>query len=94
MKGILTDNDGDLASPLQIGKSSEELATQLLVAYPGEFKEEPLAGLFVAGMSNGVENPFWRGRAKKQLRTYGVEAKSINISSNGEITIVCETLKK
>lgn len=93
MKGILIDETGDLqvaGGTLIIGECSGDVAERVLRAYPGEFKEEPTLGLFAVAQLNGKKDPFWSGKAKRQLRSQGIEVESITMEDGGTITIKTE----
>lgn len=77
MTGILTDDDGDMAvanGQLLLGQPEADIAHRVISAYPGEFKEQPLLGCDIKKQLNGRPDPFWRGEAKKQLKTQHIDA--------------------
>jgi len=77
MKGILIDENGDIMvrnGAVVIGDCAADVAERVLCAYPGEFKEVPMIGLYATKQVNGTPDPFWRGEAKKQLKSQLVDA--------------------
>ena len=92
MKGILTNDNGDLhiaGGKMQIGECSQDIAERVLRAYPGEFKESPEIGLYALEQLNGKPDPFWSGKARKQLAEAGLSVKSIEIK-NDEVNLILE----
>jgi len=77
MKGIMTDETtGEVRIKnrrMVIGDVSMDVAHRILVAHPGEFKGAPKLGCNLQQILNGAPDPFWRGDAKKQLRSVGLE---------------------
>lgn len=91
MNGILTDTNGDIKvanRTLSVGDCTADMAERVLKAYPVEFKEVPGLGLFAVQQLNGNGNPFWRGEARKQLKSQGINA-TVSIE-NEQITIAIE----
>ena len=84
MKGILTDETGDLVvryGGLVIGNVDAQIAEHVIIAFKGEYKEVPMLGGEVRKMLSGTPDPFWRGNIKTQLKSQFVDA-DINVNVN------------
>jgi hypothetical protein len=97
MNGLLTDDDGDILirnRSLVIGDCTADVVQRVLEAYPGEFREYPKLGCFVASQQNGTPDPFWPGNAKKQLKASGVDVDTLRITPDGEIELRVKSYEK
>jgi hypothetical protein len=94
MKGILTDETGDLkidirrgadgkiAQGIVVGDCKSDIAERVIRAWQGEFKEMPLIGGAVAKNQNGIISPFWCDDIQKQLKSIRLNAK-VSLSDEG-----------
>jgi hypothetical protein len=85
MKGILTDENGDIMvqnGSLIIGNNAADCVQRTLEAYKGEIKAQPLLGCNVRSMLNGAPDPFWRSDTNRQLQSQGINAE-VNFIENG-----------
>jgi len=85
MKGILTDETGDIMiqnGAMVIGNNAADCVQRILEAYSGEFKAQPLLGCNARAVLNGTPSPFWRGEVSSQLRSQGIDA-DMNFGENG-----------
>jgi hypothetical protein len=92
MKGILTDESGDLAvrrGALAIGNCDADIAERLIRAWQGEFKEAPLLGGNIERMIGGTPDPFWRGDIRMQLESQHIGVQRLDMVETGiELEIV------
>ncbi len=82
MKGILTDDNGNLMvqnGRLVVGENSEQVAHHLIIAHPGEYKHAPMLGGNIRRMIAGNPDPFWVGKMKSQLRQALVKVSSLKV---------------
>lgn len=91
MKGLLIDAaTGDLLvqnGSLQVGDTTHQTIELVLCSQRGEWKEAPTIGGEVQLMLAGNPSPLWPGEVRKMLLAVGVDADSVNVSSDGEITV-------
>lgn len=76
---FIVDNDGELLienGDFAIGLSDEQHIADILVAYPGEFKEFPMLGVNIGKAINGSLD----GEIKKEIRLQLV-ADGFNVSA-------------
>lgn len=82
MKGILTDDSGNLAISghhLQIGDNRAQCAQHLIGAFTGEYKHAPMLGGNIKRMIAGMPDPFWIGNMKSQLKAALIEVERLQI---------------
>ncbi len=91
MKGIMTDDKGDLViagGDLAMGDVQAQWAQHLMLAFTGEYKHAPMLGGNIKRMIAGTPDPFWTGNVKSQLKTALVNVKSLRIvNDNIELEI-------
>jgi len=91
MKGIIVNDGGDLDvrnRHLVIGRPEADIVHRVLVSYPGEFKEKPLLGCDIKKQLNGRPDQFWRGEAKKQIKSQWIDAElKYTLDGRLEVTI-------
>ena len=89
MKGIITDNDGQIQlsnHDLAIGKVTEQTAQSILKAQPGEFKSSPRLGVGIVKYLRSPLDQALKVFIKDNLQLGLIEAETIEFS-NGDITI-------
>ncbi len=90
MKGLLVNPEsGDLLihdKGMQIGETDVQVAERVIVAFRGEFKENPSIGGEIKTMLGGERDVMWPGKVKKMLRSCLVDANRV-IFNDGEVTI-------
>lgn len=94
MKGIMLNEEGDLALAVQrggtgeirggwvVGDCMDQLVERVMSANRGEFKEAPLIGGELVLQVNGNYGPFYRGRAKDMLEAMKVPVRQIVVEEN------------
>ncbi|MDR1274597.1 MAG: hypothetical protein LBK12_08605 [Odoribacteraceae bacterium] len=90
MIGMLIDTEtGDLQvknGTLVPGDTTEQVATSVLLAARGEFKEYPLIGAEIYKQVNGNADPMWLANARQMLQACGVPVRRVVLKDN-QITI-------
>lgn len=89
MKGILTDNEGNLliiGGGVVVDDNRAQIACHLTGAFTGEYKHAPTLGGNAKRLIAGTPDPFWKGKIKKQLRQALIEVNRITVQ-DGEIEI-------
>ncbi len=90
MKGILIDENGNMiirGGTMVIGDVESQICEHLLVAFTGEYKQEPLLGGNAKNMIAGTPDPFWAGYVKQQLKTCKVDVQTIRVV-NDDIEVI------
>ena len=86
MKGILLDNNGDIAFSgldFAIGEITDQTAETIIVSHYGEIKEKPMLGFGAARLLGGNYDPFWSNEIKESLRKGLIQVASITFTSDG-----------
>jgi hypothetical protein len=88
MLGITTYN-GDIVvanTAVVIADVKEQVAENVIVANPAEYKETPKLGMSITKLLNGIPDEFYFNRLKIQLKTQHLTGKVVSISDT-EINI-------
>lgn len=86
--GIQIDDSGDIrvsGGSVSMGDTIAQNIYLIIVSQPGDIKERPLMGAGIADMVGSNEVTGWKRRIREQLRKDGLNVKSLDISSDGEI---------
>lgn len=90
MKGILFDFEkGDIRAQdgtMVIGDAEQQVVQTALIAFRGEFKENPTIGGEIKKQLGGCVDVMWPGKMKRMLKACGVTVNRIGID-NDIITI-------
>lgn len=86
--GIQIDDSGDIrvsGGSVSMGDTIAQNIYLIIVSQPGDIKERPLMGAGIADIVGSNEVTGWKRRIREQLRKDGLNVKSLDISSDGEI---------
>lgn len=86
--GIQIDDSGDIrvsGGSVSMGDTIAQNIYLIIVSQPGDIKERPLMGAGISDMVGSNEVTGWKRRIREQLRKDGLNVKSLDISSDGEI---------
>lgn len=85
MKGILTDESGDIiiaSGTVAIGEADVQIVDCVLRSSRGEWKEMPLLGANISAMLGGNLDDMWASDTRKQLEACGVKTEKISIDKD------------
>jgi len=89
---FLLDENGDellMSGDLVLGASDEQHISDILVSYPGEWKQNPLCGVNIRRAINGSLNGTIRRDVRLQLEADGYKVKNITFTES-ELNIDAE----
>lgn len=86
MKGLLFDFEkGDVCiadGTMSIGDADAQIVQTALIAFRGEFKENPTIGGEIKKQLGGCVDVMWQGKTKRMLKACGVTVNRIVIDQN------------
>lgn len=86
MKGVLLDENGDLAvanGGLVISDADQQAVQLLFVGTQGEWKEYPMMGIGIKRMQHGATDRFLNRIIRVQLEGIGFNIKKLDITEKG-----------